>query len=523
MTPQTRGSDSELRDYLRVIWRRKAVIAVSVMVVVGASLISSFLQTPIYAATAEILIEPRVVESPFDPNSGLRSSANSVENEKRVLTGKAVQDAVQKEIGGAPGISTGTVSGTDVISVTAESTVPQQAATIANAYSKAYIDFRRKQAVDDLLAASKEIQAKITDLQKQIDAAPPAQKENLVDQQALFKQKLDQFQVDVALKSGGATLITPAVAPVEPVRPTPIRSGILAGALGLMMGVAVAYLIEYLDDSVKTKDDVDRVTPGLPVLGLIPIVPGWKSREEPQVASVDEPKSAAAEAYRTLRTALQFLALEQPLRTLQVTSPGAQEGKTTTLVNLGVALARSGRRVVIVCCDLRRPRVHDFFGLDNSVGFTSVLLGKVPLTSALQPVPDQPRLSVLASGPLPPNPSELLSSRRTVEVLTSLQAEADIVLVDSPPILPVTDGLILSGRVDATLVVSVAGATTRKELARTVELLNQVDAPLIGTVLNGVTESGAYGYAYQYYRYEQSDNGRPPAVPWRDRQPAKKR
>src|SRR5215213_1650129 len=196
------------------------------------------------------------------------------------------------------------------------------------------------------------------------------------------------------------------------------------------------------------------------------------------------------------------MGLDQPMRTIQVTSANPQEGKTTTLANLAVALARSGSTVAIVCCDLRRPRVHEFFGLNNDVGFTSVLLGKVGLAGAMQEVPDQARLSLLASGPLPPNPSELLSSRRTVEVLGSLQAEYDIVLIDAPPVLPVTDALVLSGRVDATLLVAVAGATTRKEGARAVELLRQVDAPLVGAVLNGVDSEGSYGYAYQSYRYE---------------------
>jgi len=174
-----------------------------------------------------------------------------------------------------------------------------------------------------------------------------------------------------------------------------------------------------------------------------------------------------------------------------------------------VALARAGQRVIIVCCDLRRPRIHEFFGLSNDSGFTSVLLGKVPLSAALQKVPGQARLSVMASGPLPPNPSELLSSKRTVEVITSLQAEADIVLIDSPPVLPVTDALVLSGRVDATILVCVSGATTRKDAARAVELLEQVDAPLVGTVLNGVSAANTYGYGGQYYRYQSDDPAEP--------------
>ena len=133
-----------------------------------------------------------------------------------------------------------------------------------------------------------------------------------------------------------------------------------------------------------------------------------------------------------------------------------------------------------------------------------MLLGKVPLTAALQPVPAQPRLSLLASGPLPPNPSELLASRRTADVLTSLQAEADVVLVDAPPGLPVTDALVLSGRVDATLVVCVSGATSRKDLARTMELLGQVGAPVLGAVLNGVTWDVGYGTAEGYYQQDSA-------------------
>ncbi len=394
---------------------------------------------------------------------------------------------------------------------------------MANAYATAYIDFRRKQAVDDILAAAGQIQDKVSDLQTQIDSLPPgAQQAALVDQQALFKQKLDELQVDAALKTGGAQLVTQASTPTEPVKPTPVRNGVVALVLGLVVGTGLAFLVEYLDDSVKTKDDMRRVAPDVPVIGLIPAVAGWKPTDEPRVVSLSDPKAPASEAYRTVRTSIQFLALERPMRTLQVTSPSAQEGKTTTLANLAVALARAGQRVNVVCCDLRRPRIHDFFGLENVTGFTSVLLGKVPLASALQPVPDQPRLSLLSSGPLPPNPSELLSSARTVDVLTSLQAEADIVLVDSPPVLPVTDALVLSGRVDATLLVCVAGATTRKDAARAVELLQQIDAPLVGTILNGITAESGYGYDYGY-RYEafaSQSSGREPAE--RDAEPAEK-
>lgn len=493
-----------LRDYLQIARRRKSIILASVLLLLVPSLLLALLQTPLYAGRAELLLQARNSESLFDPNSGLpRDPVREIQNEIRILSSAPVRAAVREKLGSAPQVSANPIGQTDIIQVTATDKDPERAALLANAYANAYIDYRRKQAVDDVLAASQQVQSKISDLQKQIDQATGAQKDSLLQAQNLFKQKLDQLQVDGALKQGGAQLVTPAVPTTDPVAPRPVRSGMIALALGLVLGFGLALLLEFLDDSVKSKEDLERVAPGVNVLGLVPVVTDWRSKDEAFLVSVAEPKSAAAEAYRTLRTSLQFLALEQPMRTLQVTSPNAGEGKTTTLANLAVAMARSGVRVVIVCCDLRRPRIHEFFGLSNEIGFTSVLLGKVPLTGALQEVADQPRLQVLASGPLPSNPSELLSSKRTVEVLTLLQAEADLVLIDCPPVLPVTDALVLSGRVDASLLVCVAGATARKEAARSVELLRQVDAPLVGVVLNGVTEEGSYGYGYQYYREER--------------------
>lgn len=508
-----RGGELGLRDYVQILRRRKALIALVVVLFTVPTLVISLLQTPLYAGEAELLLLPRNSETLFDPNSGVRTDpGREVQNEIRILKSQPVRDAVRTELGSAPKVSVTPDGQTDIIVVTARHAEPQRAAQLANAYSTAYIEYRRKQAVDDVLAASQQIQSKISDLQKQIDTASAgAPRDSLVQAQALFKQKLDQLQVDGALKRGGAQLVTPATVPTQPVSPQPLRNGVVAAVAGLLLGLGLALVREFLDDSVKTKDDFERVAPGVPVLGLIPVVSAWRGKETPYLVSLDDPNSPAAEAYRTLRTSIQFLGLDQPMRTLQVTSANPQEGKTTTLANLAVALARSGSTVAIVCCDLRRPRIHEFFGLDNEVGFTSVLLGKVGLAGAMQEVPDQARLSLLASGPLPPNPSELLSSKRTVEVLGSLQAEYDIVLIDAPPVLPVTDALVLSGRVDATLLVAVAGATTRKEAARTVELLRQVDAPLVGAVLNGVDTEGSYGYAYQSYRYESSVGRREPA------------
>lgn len=502
----TARNEFELRDYLRVIRRRKGAIILAALLVEVAALTASYLKTPIYQGTAELLLQPRNSETIFNNNVSLGDPERALQTEIRVLESQPVRAAVREQLGVAPKISASPVEDTDVIRVRARSPNAQQAADIANAYANAYIDFRRQQAVDSLLAAADQISRRVADLDRQIESSPSGpQRDALVQSKTAFQERLEQLRVESELKTGGAQLVTAATPGASPVEPRPIRSAVLGGFVGLLLGIGLAFLIEYLDDSVKNKEDLERVVGGnVPVIGLIPSVPSWRAKDEAMVISLSDPRSPAAEAYRTLRTSIQFLALDQPVRTLQVTSANAREGKTTTLVNLGVALARAGQRVAIVCCDLRRPRVHEFFGLDNDTGLTSVLLGKVPLTGALQEVRDQNRLLVLASGPLPPNPSELLSSKRTVEVLTSLQTEADIVLLDSPPVLPVTDALVLSGRVDATLLVAVAGSTTLKEAARAAELLRQVDAPLVGCVLNGVDEDGAYGYGSQYYRYDKT-------------------
>ncbi|MGH9231080.1 MAG: polysaccharide biosynthesis tyrosine autokinase [Acidimicrobiales bacterium] len=531
MLSQEAADELELRDYLQVLSRRKGVIALSFLVVVGIAVVASYLQTPRYAANAKLLLRPRGAATVFGQPSA-QSNANSeraLQTEIEVLEAEPVRDLVREKLGSAPSVQVGPVGQTDLITIRAESTDARRAAMVANAYANAYIEFRRKQAVDEFAAASEELQTKITDLNRQLEnlgaqlAAAPActnpattpeacsqranveqtvnaRRTTLLSQLGLFQQRLDQLQVDSGLASGNVQLVTPASAPSEPFAPTPVRNAVLGAVLGLMLGVGLAFLREYLDDSVKDKEDLERAVPGLGVLGLIPAIPDWKSKEQARVISLSDPTSQAAEAYRILRTSIQFVGIDRDLRLIQVTSASAQEGKTTTLSNLAVAFASSGLRTVAVCCDLRRPRLNAFFGLDNAVGYTSVLLGSVALSKALQPVPGQERLLVLASGPLPPNPAELLSSSRNADLLRNLAAQADVVLIDSPPVLPVTDSLVLSQRVDATVLVTSAGTTTRKAAHRAAEMLHQVNAPLVGAVLNGVSEEIGYGgYSSRYY------------------------
>jgi receptor protein-tyrosine kinase len=267
--------------------------------------------------------------------------------------------------------------------------------------------------------------------------------------------------------------------------------------VGLVLGIGLAFLRDILDDSIKSKDDLEMAAPNVSVLGLIPTITPKLAPNE--LVAVTRPDSAAAEAYRSLRTSIQFMSLERPVRTLQITSPSASEGKTTTAANLAVTLASIGKRVVVVCCDLRRPRIHELFGVSNDVGFTSVLLGEVSLADALQPVKGVNGLLVLASGKPPPNPAELLAGARATELFKALADNADIVVVDSPPVLPVTDAAVIANRVDATILVASASSSVRKRFSHALQILGQVDSHVIGAVLNDAPRGAAgYGYGYGY-------------------------
>jgi len=509
----------ELRDYLALVRRWKWLIGATVLLVAGTAWGLSALQTPVYEARARLIIQPG--QSVFD-TSNLQTGAALVQTEIQVLQSEAVRAAVREKLGQARSVSASAVGTTAIIEVRAQSTDPKEAADVTNAYVDTYIELRRKQAIDGLLAAAAEIQNRIDSGQKQINELadrianippcsgtnPPANcsqriplerdRDALVTQQVPFKQKIDQLQVDLSLKNGGAQVINPALASPDPVRPRPLRNALLGVVVGLLFGMGLAYVLDHLDDSIKSKEDLERISRDLPVLGMIPTVAMWKNRAQTRIVSQSDPTSSVAEAYRSLRTSIRFIGLDRSMRTIQVTSPNASDGKTTTVANLAVALARAGERVVIVSCDLRRPRIHEFFDLPNDIGFMSVVLGEMPLSAALQQVPGEARLQLLATGPIPANPSELLSSNRSAQVLAALRKEFSVVLIDCPPVLPVTDAAVLSAKVDGTLLVATVGTTTGKHVTRSLELLRQVGAPLVGMVLNGVGAQGSYGY-HTYY------------------------
>jgi len=268
--------------------------------------------------------------------------------------------------------------------------------------------------------------------------------------------------------------------------------------LGLALGVVGAVVLEQLDDAIETQEDVERVT-RTSFLGIIPEVREPDNKGPVELYVHRKPHSSVAECLRTVRTNLLFLSTDRPLQKLMVTSSGPQEGKTTAVVDLGIAFAQGGQKVLLVDTDMRRPRLHKVFGLGSDLGLSSVLLDEKKLGEALRQT-EVPNLWVLPCGPIPPNPAELLHTERFKQVVAELGRRFDRVLFDSPPVAAVTDAQILASLVDGVVLLGKAGKTSKEALSRARRSLTDVGARLVGAVLNSVDLSRRRaGYYYDYY------------------------
>ncbi|MDT4997767.1 MAG: tyrosine-protein kinase [Pseudonocardiales bacterium] len=290
------------------------------------------------------------------------------------------------------------------------------------------------------------------------------------------------------------TVIHPATVPGAPIKPDKTINLGLGVLLGLLAGVVIVVLRDVMDNTVKGPRDFEDLN--VPVLGHVPFD---KRVAKTPIAFRGDPHGPRSEAYRQLRTNLQFIDVDNPPRVIAVTSALPGEGKTTTAINLAAALAEAGNRVCLVETDLRRPTLARSLGLVGDVGFTTVLIGKTPVESVLQNAGRN--LAVLTSGPLPPNPSELLLSEQAKALIASIAEQVDFVILDTPPLLPVADGAEMAIVADATVLVHRAGKTTHDQVQRAVQVLAKVDRHPVGAILNMVTRSGARygGYEYGYY------------------------
>jgi polysaccharide biosynthesis transport protein len=334
-------------------------------------------------------------------------------------------------------------------------------------------------------------------------------------------QKLKEAGITAGLRSSNIRVVDPALAPSSPSRPQKARNILLAILVGLVGGVGLALFREYLDNTVKSPDDIETLT-GLPSLAVVPSLPGLNghhrrlsrfSREaHPQVTagprvellSYVQPKSQISEAFRALRTSLLLSQAEHPPQVILVTSALPREGKTTAAVNLAVTLAQLGDRTLLMDSDLRKPGVRRALNLTigKEGGLSSYLAGVSTLDEVIITHPAITNLDALTTGPVAPSPADLLSSHRMREAITELRRRYKFIVIDSPPIMAATDAVILSSLTDGVLLVVRSGETPKEAFTRTRDLLAAVKSRLLGVVLNAVDSSAPdYYYSYRYYPY----------------------
>ena len=315
----------------------------------------------------------------------------------------------------------------------------------------------------------------------------------------MLLKRLKETNISEESKMISIHVVDPAEVPKSPSKPTTSRNLLLALVVGVMGGIGLAFFFEYLDNTVKTPDDVERYF-HLPFLGPIPNFEVKEGDPDQDLVVIHSPMSSPSESFRGLRTSILFSAAKQVPQVILITSSAAKEGKTLVASNLAVVMAQGGSRVLILDCDMRRPRLHKVFSLPRDPGMSNILVGEAAWEKTVRPTKVE-NLWAISSGPIPPNPAELVSSEAMQELIQSLRGRYDRILIDSPPTMAVTDSVALSRLTDGLVLVIKVGVTARDLVANSVRQLRDVNAKILGTVLNDIPYDKDHYYYYQYYYY----------------------
>lgn len=450
----------ELKDYWLSVRRRWRIVVATLVVALAVAGAFTLQATPQYDSSTRIFVSTSESDS-SSAYTGNLFATQRVASYADLVGSRQLADQVAESIDNAvPAdrltelVTASVVPETVILEITAAHPDPEVAAAIAQAYAE-------------------ELQALVNELE-----TPQGESMSLVK----------------------ATIVDDAEVNDDAVSPQPARNLALAAVLGLLLGIGLAVARELLDTSLTTSDDIGDVTDA-PILGNI------ATDEAANLAPIEVLSSATpwAEAFRVLRTNMQYVEVDEEQKVIVMTSSLPGEGKTTTAINLALTTAMAGQRVVLVEADLRRPLIAQRLQLDGAVGTTNVLIGKVSLADALQEYGSS-GLQVLASGPIPPNPSELLQSHAMETLLTDLRGKFDVIIVDAPPLLPVTDAALIAAQADGAVIVIRHGRTTRDQLQHSIERLEAVDAKALGIVINQAPSRKnrtGYGYGYGYgYGFE---------------------
>jgi tyrosine-protein kinase len=519
----------EIRQYLSLAWKWLWLIVLSTGMAAGISYYTTSQQPKLYQASAKLLVG-RSIQNP-DPNTGdlftsqqLALTYIQIVKTRPVLQGTIDALGLQMSPDQLDNFTNASIiQGTQLMQLSVIDTNPSRAQALANELAHQLTlqgpaaaqqaqakrrEFAQNQ-VDELQKKIQDAQNQTVELNSSIQATTSAREIADQQQQILALQaQITQWQQTYATLLATLAPTSPnyleiletASLPTFPIAPNVTQSVLLAAIVGSLLAVAGAFLVEFLDDSVKSPDELSQLLQ-LPTLGSIAPIP---SVNEQKLIVALAPHSPITEAYRILRTNIQFSSLDKPIKSILVTSPGPVDGKSVTAANLAVVMAQAGLRTILVDSDLRKPTQHRIFGLTNDVGLTNGLMTQSKLDGFARPTKVE-NLRVITTGPLPPNPAEVLGSERMRALKAQLEAEADILIFDSPPSLLLTDAAVIARLVDGVILVLDMPRVRREAAARAKETLEKVGGHILGLVLNRVHPRGSEYYYYYYYLHARKD------------------
>lgn len=499
------ATDPARSGLLRALRRRRAVVLLVLAVVPLSALAVSLFQEKQYTASASLLFRDPRLDAKLFESSILEPSTDpsrEAQTNVRLVSLDAVADRTAARLGHLSGddvsekVDVSPAGQSDVVAIKATDPKPGVAADLANTFAREYIAFRRE-------ADRSTIREALGLVERQLRALPASERTER-DARSL-KERARELQVLAALQTGNAELVQRAEKPTSASSPEPVRNTLVAGVLGLLLGVGLALILDRLDRRLKDPREVEEIF-GRPILGMVP-----ESRALSTAAEDSNRLPAAeAEAFRMLRANLRYFDVSREIRSVVVTSATPGEGKSTVAWNLAAAAAEAGARVLLVEADLRHPSLARRHDLPAERGLTTVLSERATSAEAASRVTLQgqaangagPSFDALLAGPLPPNPTDLIESERMADLLASASKDYDLVVIDTPPTTVVSDAIPLVKQVSGVIVVSRFGQTTRDAAAHLHRQLEHLDAPTLGVVVNAVGDEGGgyygYGYAYGY-------------------------
>lgn len=508
----------ELQQYLLALKKWWWLLVAATLVATVSGYIGVSRMPRIYQATTTVIVGQGLQSS--NPNSqDLYISQQLAQTYREMVVRQPILKGAAEMIGltyvpRPEDVSAWLVPGTQLMGIAVRDTNPERARALADAIVQQLIlqtpnavsedQARRSFVQSQLVSLEQSIQsteAEIAAEQAKLDAATSARaiQEYMATINAL-QVRLDTYRATYSSLLGSVegrtnyiSVFEPAGVSTHPISPNVTTTVLMASAIGLFLALAGILLIEFLDDTVKSPEDLQRVA-SLTTLGSISRVADSDGKHK--LISIEEPLSHVTEAYRALRTNIRISSVDEPIHTLIVTSPNSREGKSTTAANLGVVVAQAGNSVILVDADLRRAALHRFFSLPSKEGLTNALMqDELQVNGWLQET-EVENLRVMTSGPLPPDPADLLGSKKMQHLIECLEREADLIIFDTPPTLPVSDTAVLALEADAVLLVVEAGRTRRGALRRSMESLNRAGANILGAVLNRVHSKPPKGYYY---------------------------